>query len=1567
MKFNKVGYNQILSDEYRGMLPSKIIKGDEILFMNKNKIVFIDSINTEIILEFNYYLTNFSFMFSNLTTISYIYIYYMFGKNSNMSYMFYNCSNLSTFSYETFKSDNSIREMKGMFFNCLSLKSFYFHSLNTYYNEYYDINISYMFYNCQNLNSITFDSNYLYYISDMKAMFYNCFSLTYIDLKRIKIRNYIDISYAFYNCKKLTSFGHTEFSAKDIRYMFYNCNSLSSIDLSKFNTSSYYLNMSNLFYNCNKLSKINGNFIKFYISDVREMFYNCTSLEVVDFHVYFMTTNINMSKMFYQCDNIKIISFKNTANYYYPSDLSSIFYNCSSLGSLYFSNFRTNYLLDISYMFYNCKNLSYFYLTGSNFYNSLTTNMRGVFQNCKSLTSLSFYFYTPKAETMWDMFKGCEGLKSLYLGNFDTSKVTDMESMFEGCSNLTSLDLSSFSTGNVRYMNKMFSGCSKLETINFKYISSRSLGTMYRMFYNCNSLKYLNIFYLTEKAQTIEEMFKGVPNDLTYCINDYTQIPNIFSELYQMNNSIMDCSSNCYGYNRFKYPESKVCCVYYEYNGTCYRTCPSKTRIETPDNKCTFFTCPYYYNYQQNDCINSSIVPEGYFVNDTKLKTIDKCDRTCKTCSSKTNCLICDSYYPYYFFGKCLRQCEFGYYTDSDTGVRKCKCIIKECEECTEESIKEGLCKTCALNYYPKSDEYISKPGFKKCYKDPPNYYLNSNSKIYERCFSSCEKCFGSGNTFYHNCKTCAGNYSIAIPKIYNGYETKNCYKNCSYYFYLESQNIICTDDEECPPHYEYLVPDLRQCLKSCSDSDGYFKIFRKNCYKKCPPGESKEKDDNSNVCKVICPYDKPFIMVEKQICVASCTIMERKNKLCVTDYEVNRTVSELQNLVQTNIKEDLIDKFNFSVITNNETVVIEEINSIYEITSTSNKNKNSKTSSIELGQCEYTLKEYYNIPEKEPLIIYKIDTKVEGKTGPSVLYQVFYPLIEPNKLEPLDLTVCEGEIIDISFPIDLENPELYDKESPYYHDICYSNSTKGKVDKIIDDRREEYSTNNKSLCEEGCTYAGYDLINKQVDCSCFVNFEFPLISEIKIDKNKLYKFMDIKKIANFNVLKCYRLVFSKVGLVINIGFYVFTIIAIVYFICIVLFYKRDYIIIKNIIKDLVYAKENLKYLKDKKKKNNKKPIKNKKPKFIEPVLLTIMKAKDIDLQTLRNKGTNKRKNNNIINKNTKQNSQSILIGKKNNTIIEENTEENNKSNDEDTKKEKEDEYNINNEDLKNAPPKKNPLTYNIKTENKKETENNSPKINTFPGNDNLFDLNEDKKVLTQKEEKKIRELIKYTDDELNELDYKEAIKFDKRTYCLYYISLLKFKHLLFKIMNSNDYNSRMIKIYLFFYNFGTCYTVNALFFNDASLHKIYLEDGDFNIIYQLPQILYSTIISVIIDQILRFFALSEKKIISFKQAKISHNIELQAEKLLRILFCKFLNFFVISFLILLVFWYYISCFCAVYKNTQYHLTKDTLISFGTSMITPLGINLIPGIFRIPSIKNKKSYLYKVSKIIQLI
>ena len=50
------------------------------------------------------------------------------------------------------------------------------------------------------------------------------------------------------------------------------------------------------------------------------------------------------------------------------------------------------------------------------------------------------------------------------------------------------------------------------------------------------------------------------------------------------------------------------------------------------------------------------------------------------------------------------------------------------------------------------------------------------------------------------------------------------------------------------------------------------------------------------------------------------------------------------------------------------------------------------------------------------------------------------------------------------------------------------------------------------------------------------------------------------------------------------------------------------------------------------------------------------------------------------------------------------------------------------------------------------------------------------------------------------------------------------------------------------------------------------------------------------------------------------------------------------------------------------HLLKETLISFGLSLLIPFVIYLLPGIFRIPSlsIENKKrEYLYKFSKFLQ--
>jgi len=49
-------------------------------------------------------------------------------------------------------------------------------------------------------------------------------------------------------------------------------------------------------------------------------------------------------------------------------------------------------------------------------------------------------------------------------------------------------------------------------------------------------------------------------------------------------------------------------------------------------------------------------------------------------------------------------------------------------------------------------------------------------------------------------------------------------------------------------------------------------------------------------------------------------------------------------------------------------------------------------------------------------------------------------------------------------------------------------------------------------------------------------------------------------------------------------------------------------------------------------------------------------------------------------------------------------------------------------------------------------------------------------------------------------------------------------------------------------------------------MHKIYEDKGKFNFLYQIPQILYSTLISRIIDAIIRPLALSQDNISGFKQ-----------------------------------------------------------------------------------------------------
>jgi len=216
---------------------------------------------------------------------------------------------------------------------------------------------------------------------------------------------------------------------------------------------------------------------------------------------------------------------------------------------------------------------------------------------------------------------------------------------------------------------------------------------------------------------------------------------------------------------------------------------------------------------------------------------------------------------------------------------------------------------------------------------------------------------------------------------------------------------------------------------------------------------------------------------------------------------------------------------------------------------------------------------------------------------------------------------------------------------------------------------------------------------------------------------------------------------------------------------------------------------------------------------------------------------------------------------------------------------------------------------------------------------------------INNNEIKKYLEILQYNDYELNSLIYKEALIRDKRNFLQYYLSLLRTNHLLIFSFycNNKDYNIQIIKIFLFFFFFSVQFFINALFFNDNTMHKILIDEGSYNFIYQIPQIIYSCLISGFINAFIKYLSLSEKEIVRFKEEKKIEEKIMDEKKLISILKIKFILFFIITFFLLFLFTYYISCFCGIYINTQIHLIKDTVISFGLSLIYPFGIYLIPG------------------------
>ena len=204
------------------------------------------------------------------------------------------------------------------------------------------------------------------------------------------------------------------------------------------------------------------------------------------FSTYTPTTLYGFFKDLTKLETITGLEYLNTEK---VTDMRSMFSNCSSLTSLDVTHFNTANVTNMGYMFYSCSSLTSLDVT--HFNTAKVTDMSRMFYNCSSLTSLDVtYFNTEEVRNMSNMFDSCSSLTSLDVTHFNTANVTDMHYMFSNCVALTSLYLTNFNTEKVTYMYGMFSSCSSLTTIyaSSKFVTTQVSNSFY-MFNNCEKLK----------------------------------------------------------------------------------------------------------------------------------------------------------------------------------------------------------------------------------------------------------------------------------------------------------------------------------------------------------------------------------------------------------------------------------------------------------------------------------------------------------------------------------------------------------------------------------------------------------------------------------------------------------------------------------------------------------------------------------------------------------------------------------------------------------------------------------------------------------------------------------------------------------------------------------------------------------------------------------------------------------------------------------------------------------------------------------------------------------------------
>lgn len=225
---------------------------------------------------------------------------------------------------------------------------------------------------------------------------------------------------------------------------------------------------------------------------------------------------------------------------------------------------------------------------------------------------------------------------------------------------------------------------------------------------------------------------------------------------------------------------------------------------------------------------------------------------------------------------------------------------------------------------------------------------------------------------------------------------------------------------------------------------------------------------------------------------------------------------------------------------------------------------------------------------------------------------------------------------------------------------------------------------------------------------------------------------------------------------------------------------------------------------------------------------------------------------------------------------------------------------------------------------------------------------------------------IAFTDDELQDMEFEEALYNDNRSFFRMYLSYLIDEHVIINTFFSEGYiDLRLFKFSFLVFSFEISFFLNAFFYTDEYISDTYHNDGVLDFVSSLPKSIYSFIVSLVISNLLKMLSSSKKqflKIIKERTNKREYLESVEAE--LKRLRRKLIIYFIFIFVLGLFFLYYVTAFCAVYNNTQYFWFYGCLESLVMDLVTPFAICIVFTLLRYFSLIKHYSCMYSTADIL---